>query len=291
MAERNLPLISFLALLTMAVFWGLTFPVINGALKDISPPLFVTVRFTLATLLCLPFLHKLTWSLLRRGALIGLTIWAGYFLQTWGLALTTPARSAFLTSLYVILVPFLGMLWREKPGWTVLVGSAAAFAGTVLLARPEGGGLGAGDWITIGCAVSFAFQILLVARLVKLGEEMTLAGIQFALVAVGSALIMPLWGEIYWTVNWETIATLAYTAVIATWIGLWLQLRFQRYLAMGAAAVIYTSEMAFAALFGFILFGQTLSLAEIGGGLLIAIGVVISTVIPMLHSAARRNRS
>jgi drug/metabolite transporter (DMT)-like permease len=290
MAEKNLPLISFFALLTMAVFWGLTFPVINWALKDISPPLFVTVRFTLATLLCLPFLRKLTWSLVGRGALIGLTVFAGYFLQTWGLALTTPARSAFLTSLYVILVPFLGMMWREKSGWLVLVGSAAAFAGTVLLARPEAGGLGTGDLITIGCAVSFAFQILLVARLVKLGEEMTLAGIQFALVAIGSALIMPLWGEIFWVVNWETIAVLIYTAIIATWIGLWLQLRYQRYLAMGAAAVIYTSEMAFAAMFGFIIYRQMLTLAEVGGGLLIAIGVVISTVIPLIRKSVQRNR-
>jgi len=160
----------------------------------------------------------------------------------------------------------------------------------LLLARPEAGGLGSGDWVTIGCAISFAFQILLVARLVRLGEEMTLAAVQFAVVAVGSALILPIWGEVSWVVNWETVGALIFTAVIATWIGLWLQLRYQRYLAMGAAAVIYTSEMAFAAMFGYVLFGQTLSLTEVGGGLLIAGGVVISAIIPMVKKARGRVR-
>lgn len=287
MHEKNAQRLATMALLAMAILWGLTFPVINRALDSMSPPLFVAVRFSLATLLCLPFIRNLTMDKIKRGILIGLTLFGGYFLQTWGLNLTSPARSAFLTSLYVILVPFLGFFWREKPTIFVLLGSLFAVAGALLLARPEGGGFGAGDWITVGCAICFGFQIVFVQRLLRPGEEMTLAAIQYIVVAIGAFLLAPAWGKIWWDIDLMSVGALLFTAVIATWMALWFQFRFQRYLSTGAASIIYTSEMGFAAIFGYLFFNQTLSVWEIGGGILIALAVLVATLLPRLFRSGK----
>jgi len=286
--EKTAQKLAMPALMAMAVLWGLTFPLIGRALEGISPPLFVALRFAVATLLCLPFIKKMNADLLRRGLLIGVSLWGGYLLQTWGLDLTSPARSAFLTSLYVILVPFLGILWREKFSLLVLLGSICAFVGTLLLARPEAGGFNAGDWITIGCAISFGFQIMLVAKLIHRGEEMALAGVQYAVVAICSLAVVPAWGGFWWVINWMTVGALLFTSIIATWMAIWFQFRFQRYMSPGAAAVIYTSEMAFAALFGYLFFCQSLSFWEIAGGALIALGVGLAALLPLLTTRVKR---
>src|SRR5215472_9620747 len=103
-------------LILVTLVWGATFVEIKDALRDISPLLFNAVRMTLAAavlaLIYLPQLRNMSPATLRSGALVGIFLWLGYEFQTAGLKLTTPSKSAFLTSLSVVLVPiFLRLFW------------------------------------------------------------------------------------------------------------------------------------------------------------------------------------
>src|SRR5215471_2703910 len=135
-----------LLLILVTFIWGATFVQIKDALRDISPLLFNALRMLLATaallVLHFPHLRKMNRSTMLAGARVGVFLWAGYEFQTAGLRLTTPSKSAFLTSVSVVLVPiFLLILWRKAIGlWTAL-GVAAAFVGLFLLTVPAGGAI------------------------------------------------------------------------------------------------------------------------------------------------------
>ena len=158
-----------LVLATMA--WGGTFLAVQTGLAVSGPLFFVGSRFAVAALaaglIARRALRGLTRAELGAGAAIGVAIFAGYTLQTVGLATITSSQSAFITALYVPLVPLLqwGALGR-RPRLASWVGIALAFAGLVLLAGPGAGGLGfgRGEVLTLLGAVAIAAEIILIGR-------------------------------------------------------------------------------------------------------------------------------
>ena len=147
-------------LLGLTVAWGLTFPVIKGALADASPLAFVALRFGLAALVLAPLLGGPLRLSGRRataaGLLLGALFAAGFALQTMGLRTTTASKSAFLTSTNVLVVPLLSWLMeRRRPPAAGILGSGLAAAGIALLTGTENMRLGMGDLLTLGCAVVF----------------------------------------------------------------------------------------------------------------------------------------
>src|SRR5271170_3398939 len=135
-----------LLLLAVVAIWGSTFVLVKDALNDISPLLFNLIRMALATL-CLvvvyrKHLYRLTPEALIGGAVAGFFLALGYQLQTAGLALTTPSKSAFLTGLTVVIVPLLSLVpalrvpGSPRPGWNAYAGALAALIGITLLTAP-----------------------------------------------------------------------------------------------------------------------------------------------------------
>ena len=145
---------------------------VKNALLDAGPLTFNALRFgSAAVILAIIFrghLANLSRQTAFAGVGVGCFLCAGYQFQNLGLRLTTPSKSAFLTGISVVLVPvFLVIFWRRRVnGWT-LAGVAAAFLGLYLLAVPVATGLGGinlGDVLTLGCAICFAFQIIILGR-------------------------------------------------------------------------------------------------------------------------------
>ena len=129
-----------LALALVTVIWGTTFVVVKSALDDISPLFFITLRFTLATLiLVLIYRNSLKRSALGPGLLAGGLLFLAYTSQTVGLATTTPSKSAFLTSLSIPMVPLAGSLvYRTRPRFFEGVGIVIASVGMILMTLPPG---------------------------------------------------------------------------------------------------------------------------------------------------------
>ena len=182
-----------LALVVITLIWGATFVVVKEALESVSTLLFLALRFSLATIvLGLLFGRRLLAEspgphALRAGLLVGASLFLGYLLQTLGLRSATPARSAFITGLSMVLVPLYAAAFDQvRPSRSCWAGVTLATLGLYLLASPGSGGrLATGDLLTLGCAAAFALHVLLLGRL---STRTSVAFLAFAQVAVTAAL-------------------------------------------------------------------------------------------------------
>jgi drug/metabolite transporter (DMT)-like permease len=264
---------ALLALLFTDACWGVTFFLMKWGTDDLAaairpapaayaPLLFLALRFTAAAIL-LPLaipgvLRKATARGIGLGALLAVPFAAGFLLQIYGLRETSPAVSAFLTSLFVVFTPLLGWAFgRERPSAALWGGAALALGGALLMAGPLDAGFGRGEWLTLACAAAFAVQILLTDSFTRRADPDVITWSMIAstaaatLVALsllpgGAALLAPdALGE---AVRRPPVAwSLAVTAVLATVIALAVMNRFQRHVTPSRAALVYAFEPVFAA--------------------------------------------
>ncbi len=152
-----------LILIFVTLIWGSTFTVVKGALADTTPFFFMAIRFLLAALIFVAIFYRKIFPLdffsFRAGVAVGICLFLGFALQTYGLAYTSASRSAFLTSLLVLWVPFISLfVEKERPSASQWGAIGVAIAGMWFLNRPETGQLGRGDWLTIGCAFFLPYK-------------------------------------------------------------------------------------------------------------------------------------
>jgi drug/metabolite transporter (DMT)-like permease len=228
------------------------------------------VRCLIGTVALLPILGRRLGNLRRRevwgGGLIGLLLFTAASLQQWGLAYTTAGKAGFITGLYVVLVPlFTALIWRRRPPWSVLVASIVATAGLFLLSEVEGVGLAPGDGMELAGAVVWAFYIILIGELAPGADPLRLAFIQYLTCGViGTVLGMLLehntiqgWSTAWWTV--------VYNGVVSIGVAFTLQIAAQRHAPASDASIIMSLEAVFAALFGWMLLGETFTAWQIVG--------------------------
>jgi drug/metabolite transporter (DMT)-like permease len=278
-----------LALALVSLIWGFTFVVVKSALDDISTLLFLALRFSLATLVLFGFfrLRGFTWRGERRmwkgGAVCGFLLFAGYALQTAGLRTTTASKSAFITGLYIVLVPLLGsFVSKNVPGRAEWIGVTAAAAGTAMLSLSpsEGWRLSGGDLLTIGCAFAFAAHILAVENWSRRMSHELLSLWQIAGVALFSLTTFA-WLEtprVVW--SGRLLFALLATAVLATAVSFGLYTWAQRHTTATRAALIFALEPVFAGVAGWLLAGDQWTGRTLGGAALILGGIVLAELKP-----------
>lgn len=271
-----------LILIFIVSLWGTSFALVKGALEFISPILFIILRFLLAGAVwgvlygrLLAGARRGTWS---RGILLGAVLGGGFVLQTMGLMFTTAGMSGFITGLGVVVVPLLVVLIERKlPKVTSLVGVGICTVGLLVLSSPAGEGLNRGDVMTVGSAVLFALYIVLV-EMFTAGEDYDPGALILA-TAFGALLVslvtMPFVERPY--VEW-TGPLLWRVAVLGGMAALTfaLQLYWQRFISATRTAIIFTLEPPLAALFGFLLLGEVLTVAAYVGGGLIFLGMLVA---------------
>lgn len=270
------------ALAGNTIVWGATFVLVKSALHDISPVLFLALRFSIAAFALIALLHRGLRYKHRRegltgGILTGLFLFAGYLLQTLGLQFTTAPKSAFLTGLTSVIVPLLAALvYRNKPQTSELVGIFLAMAGLALMTiETPLGVINRGDLLTIACAVAFA------AHIVTLGHysaKMSFEVLSVVQVATAAALALAL----FWWVEtprvlWRppVIYAILITGLLATALAFTVQAWAQRYTTATRTALIYTLEPVFAWLTSYLVVGEGLAGRAAAGALLILGGVLL----------------
>lgn len=274
-----------LALATVALVWGTTFVVVKQALTEISTMYFLALRFALATacllLRFLPVLRSVaptdTLRGLIGGAVAGLFLWLGYVLQTVGLKYTTAGKSGFLTGLYIVLVPLLGAaIYRRWPQARELAGIAAAGIGMAVLTVPSLDGsitINRGDLLTVGCAVAFAFHLLVLGYYSKRErfEAVTLG--QIACATGLSTCALPIETP---RANWSAgvVFAIVLTAVFATAVAFALQTWGQQYTTATRTALIFALEPVFALATAVAFGGERLTISAMIGGALILTGIL-----------------
>jgi drug/metabolite transporter (DMT)-like permease len=281
-------------LLIAGAMWGMGFVAQSTAMQAVGPFLFIGLRFAIATAAVLPFalregrqastpLSRADW---RVFALVGVILFLGMAAQQVGLLTTTVTNSGFLTGLYVVIVPFIGvLLFRQWPHPVVWPAALSALFGIWLL---SGGGAVAfkvGDWLTIFCAVCWAFQVFFIARAAAhTGRPVTLAVAQFAVTAALGLMIALAFEPVELSAITAALPEILYAGIFSGAIAFTLQVVGQRYTTAPQAAIFLSTEAVFAALFGAIFLSERLPAAGILGCALIFSAILMVEIVPALRS-------
>lgn len=282
-----------LLLLFAGLIWGLGFVAQSTAMANLSPLTFIGLRFIVATLAVAPLAlleTKRATTPLRAAdhkafMILGLMLVSGMILQQTGLLTTSVTNAGFLTGLYVVLVPILGViLFSQWPHPIVWICAIISLTGIWMLSGGSLNGFSKGDWLMIAGAFFWALQGLFIARYaLRIGRPVTMACIQFAVVAiVGLGLAL-----IFETIEWQAIKAAApevlFTGVFSSGIAFTLQAIGTRYTSAPQAAIFLSSEALFAALFGAIILGERLPSIGLAGCALIFASMLMVEIVPRLR--------
>ncbi len=265
-----------ISLLTAAVLWGSSFAAQRAAALSGGVYFYNGTRFLLGSLFLLPFLifskpnlKRITYQGWVGGAIAGVVLFAGSSFQQFGLQFTSAANAGFITGLYVILIPFFMAILNRKPPRTLIWGaSLISVTGMFLLSTGGKLALSVGDsWELIG-ALMWAAHVLVIDQVTHHLDLPILAILQSSVCGILSLLLGIFYEHstintlngIWWAVVWTAIASIA--------LGYTLQAVGQKTAPPADAAIILCLEAVFAALFGWIILRESLTLIQIIGAIL-----------------------
>lgn len=253
-------------LLLTALIWGSAFAVVKNTLDSFPPAAIIAMRYAIATLLTAVAFRKhlrgMTRGDVARGAMVGLLLSAAYIVQTIGLQFTTAGKNAFLTTVYVLLVPFgCRVLFGQRLRKANYFAAGLMLAGIGLLSlEGEIGGLNVGDALTLLCGALFAGHIIAVERCQRETDVYALIVLQFgfaALYALAYALLFERGQPLDF--NAGSVGGLLYLAIFSTTIAMSLQNIGQSMAPASHSAILLSLESVFGALFSCLLLGEPMT--------------------------------
>ena len=289
-------------MLAAAMIWGSAFVAQRLSLDAIGPFLFTGLRFLLGAGVVSAFVfamgrmqqgrdrvppaRRLDAALLRAGTVLGLVLAVAISLQQIGLRYTKIANAGFISSLYVVIVPMLGVLLRHRTGPGTWIGAALATAGLYLLSINEHFSIMYGDWYQLGCALVISIQVMLVGHYAPRHDPLVLSIVQF----VACGLVCLVIGVVVEPVQLASIVRAApailYGGALSVGVAYTIQVVAQRDAAPAHAAVIFSMEGVFAALAGWIALGETLSGRALVGCALMLAGLLACQLLPAARGRA-----
>ena len=283
MSEKTMRQLAKPMLFAAAFIWGSSFFIMKDALDALPVQYLLAIRFTtgavLLGLLCWKKWKALTLDYLWRGAIIGGFLWLAYSIQTYGLALTTPSKNAFLTAVYCVIVPFLYWAFaRVKPDRYNVTAAVLCVAGVGLVSLTGELTVTPGDGLTLVCAVFYAAHIVAVAKVSPNKDIYLLTVFQFAFAGM-YAIIGGILTETFPAqalTRPEILLPLAYLAVMATTAALLFQNVGQVWSDPASASVILSLESVFGVLCSVLFAGDQVNARMLLGFVLIFVAVLCS---------------
>jgi len=230
------------------------------------------------------------------GILAGVFMFGGTACQQFGLITVPTGKAAFLTALYVILVPIGALLvFRKKPGVLAWVGALLGVVGLYFLSfagGAENGGVSAGDLLVLLCAAFWAAQILTVDHYMEAhADPIRVAGLEYAVTGLLALVGMLLFEKPTWAAVLANVWPILYTAILSTVVGFTLQIIAQQYTDPTPAALIMSLESVFGALTGALILHEFLSGRELVGSAILFAGVIVSQLtLPKRREGGRKGR-
>lgn len=279
-----------LALLCGTFIWGSAFIAQSVGMDLIGPFTFQAIRCALAVIflflmtLVFDFKIGMTKSLAKwknkqlwiAGGVCGAALFVAASLQQVGLIYTDPGKAGFLTAMYIVLVPMLGIFIHKKPGLNAVFSVALALVGLYLLSFMGVSTINVGDLLMIGCALAFAVQILLIDRFAQDLDGLRLNCVQALVVAVLSLPWMLLTEELDMSNILACWLPLGFAGILSMGVAYSLQIVGQKNLEPTTASLIMSLESVFAALGGWLILHDTMTAWELCGCGLVFAGVILS---------------
>jgi drug/metabolite transporter (DMT)-like permease len=270
-----------LILLLVTLVWGMTFPVLKVATGLLSGVEITTLRFCIAALCMLPFVRGISFAAWRDGFWLGALALVSMAAQAYGLQFIASNRSAFLTSLNVLMVPLLGLLLGGRPSWVIFVAAALACLGIGMMSYDGEAHLWA-DVATLLAALAYAVYTMGMSARARLHKAVQLAsaqvwcmaamGLVWMLLDSGPARVLSL-PEV---INLEVLLGLLFLGALASAATFFLQALAQAHVSAEQAAIIYAMEPVFAALFAWMYLAEVMTPMAQAGALVVIFSVVLS---------------
>lgn len=271
-----------LALLFVTLIWGATFPVLKLATAQLNGIEISALRFLIAALCMVPWAWRAAWQTWKGGALLGGLVLVSYVAQAYGLEHISSNRSAFLTSLNVLMVPLLGLAFGNRPSWMMLTAAVVACVGVGLMSWDRGAHFLA-DAATVLGALAYAAYVILLSHWAAKHPARNLAATQIVWMALigwawmlGSSMGTDKMSTLLSRLDWPVFWGLVYLGAIATSGMLFLQAVAQRHVSADKAALVYAMEPVFAALAAWLWLGELLSVTAAIGAAMVVFAVVVS---------------
>ena len=282
-----------LYLLLATVIWGSTFVAQSVSMDHMGPFTFQAARCFLGAIVLVPviwlvdrkkaggksflgrWMDKKLW---KAGVLCSIPLFLACNLQQMGLTETDAGKSAFLTAMYIVIVPLIGMFFKKKPGKMIYLSVILAVGGLYCLSCVGVTSISLGDLLLIGCALMFAVQIVCVDTFAGAVDPLRLNTIQALVCAILSAVVMLFFEEPKFSVVVDCWLPIGYAGVLSMGVAYTLQIVGQQKLPPAPAALIMSLESVFAVICGCLILHETLTTWEIIGCVLMFAAVVLSQI-------------
>ena len=287
MNSKTTSILASFGLVLTAAIWGFAFVVVKDSLDYVGAVYMIAIRYSMAAIVMgLIFIKK--WRMLdaryiRHGLLTGAFLFTAYTTQTIGCDFTTAGKNAFLTTVYVILIPLISwILYKKRPGWYVFVAAILSLTGIGLLALGTGdtAGLNKGDALTLVCGLFYALHIIWTAKYNDQGDDtLFLTLLQFVVCALFGWIFAPVYDGAFPTAaiqNPRVISSMLYLGLLSTMLCFSLQNIGLKYVQSSLASLFLSFESVFGVLFSTLFLHEKLTLRMGIGCVLIFVAVVLA---------------
>ena len=270
-------------LLLTALIWGSAFAVVENTLDSFAPGAIIAMRYVIGAAITAVLFRKHLKGIQKADVIRGALLCCAYLIQTIGLQYTTAGKNAFLTTIYVLLVPFgCRLLFGQKLQRSTLLAACMMLLGIGLLSLDgEGGGLNIGDILTLVCGVFYAAHIIAVERCQRKTDTYALIVLQFAFCALFAGIYsvafergMPM------EFTLGSVGGLLYIAIFSTAIAMSLQNIGQSMAPASHAVILLSLESVFGVLFSCLLLGEKVTLQMGVGFAIIFAALLVSELAP-----------
>ncbi|NFA62336.1 DMT family transporter [Clostridium sporogenes] len=277
--------IADLSLLLVALIWGGGFVAVKDALDTITPYYMMTIRFICAALLLgLIFfkqMKKITKKHIVNGIVIGVFLFGAFATQTIGLQYTTAGKQAFLTAVYVVIIPFFAwFVDKTKPDWYSIVSTVLALIGIGLLTITKGFeiNINFGDFLTLICAFLFAAHIVAVGHFAKKSDPIILSVVQMIFAGILSLICALIFEPTFTGISKSAFGSLFYLVFFSTMLAFFIQNIAQRYTHPNHVGIILCLESVFGAILAVIFLNDVFTVNMVIGCAIIFIAIIISEI-------------
>lgn len=277
-------------LLAASFFWGTTFVAQILGMEGLGPYTYAAARFALGVLFigALWFLYRDKRAAQRRagtfrsgfraGIPVGLAMFVGVTLQQVALLYTTAGKTAFITTVYIVLVPLAAVLLGQRVRAVQWGGAVLAFAGVYFLSAHGETTINTGDLLVLICSFFWMAQILLIDRYARAVDAIELCFMQMIVCTVGSAALAAIYESFVWSDIWSAAVPILYAGLFSCGVAYTCQILGQAYVEPTQAAILMSTEAIFAAAAGWIILGETMSGVQLLGCALLLGGALMAQV-------------
>ena len=277
-------------LLAASFFWGTTFVAQILGMEGLGPYTYAAARFALGVLFigALWFLYRDKRAEQRRagtfrsgfcaGVPVGLAMFVGVTLQQVALLYTTAGKTAFITTVYIVLVPLAAVLLGQRVRAVQWGGAVLAFAGVYFLSAHGETTINTGDLLVLICSFFWMAQILLIDRYARAVDAIELCFMQMIICTIGSAVLAAIYESFAWSDIWGAAVPILYAGLFSCGVAYTCQILGQAYVEPTQAAILMSTEAIFAAVAGWIILGETMSGVQLLGCALLLGGALMAQV-------------